>query len=144
MVNVDEVIEAYISCALWSSTFDREPDGSLTPCGKDGETVSLMEEYTVEDLAPSTRAAVYRDVVDFVNGCLAERSDVFDGMSDGQIGHDFWLTRNSHGAGFWGRGLGWVGEWLSTMSKPYGSADWYPGDDGKIYQGGDETFVQKS
>lgn len=48
-------------------------------------------------------------------------------------GHDFWFTRNGHGAGFWDRGLGAIGDRLSSMSRPYGSSDLYRGDDGKLY-----------
>jgi hypothetical protein len=50
-----------------------------------------------------------------------------------QNGHDFFLTRNGHGAGFWGRGYGEVGDRLSAACKSYGSQDLYLGDDGKIH-----------
>ena len=46
---------------------------------------------------------------------------------------DFWLTRNGHGAGFWDRGLGSVGDELTKNAKPFGSVDAYVGDDGKVY-----------
>ena len=36
-------------------------------------------------------------------------------------GHDFALTRNGHGAGFWDRGLGAIGDMLTSECKPYGS-----------------------
>jgi hypothetical protein len=54
-------------------------------------------------------------------------------MSPTQAGHDFWLTRNGHGAGFWDRGLGEVGRRLTDACKPYGSAYLYVGDNGMIY-----------
>jgi len=51
-----------------------------------------------------------------------------------QGGHDFWLTRNGHGAGFWD------GDWpkpqadrLTRSSKAFGEFHLYLGDDGKIY-----------
>jgi hypothetical protein len=50
-----------------------------------------------------------------------------------RAGHDFWLTRNGHGAGFWDRGLGDLGERLSKAAKVYGEVYLYPGDDGKVY-----------
>jgi hypothetical protein len=52
-----------------------------------------------------------------------------------QAGHDFWLTRNGHGAGFWDRGLGDVGDRLTDAAHVYGSVDLYVGDDGLIYGG---------
>jgi hypothetical protein len=45
-------------------------------------------------------------------------------------GHDFWLTRNGHGAGYWDRGLGALGERLSDAARAYGEANapWDCGD----------------
>jgi hypothetical protein len=58
------------------------------------------------------------DCRDFVeaNRELLTRSD----LTPESAGHDFYLTRNYHGAGYWDRGLGEVGEKLSDATKPYG------------------------
>jgi hypothetical protein len=50
-----------------------------------------------------------------------------------RAGHDFWLTRNGHGVGFWDRGLGAVGDALSKAAQAYGERNVYLGDDGAIY-----------
>lgn len=49
-------------------------------------------------------------------------------------GHDFWLTRNGHGAGFWD------GDWkepaatiLDKATEAFGECNLYVGDDGKLY-----------
>jgi hypothetical protein len=49
-------------------------------------------------------------------------------------GHDFWLTRNGHGAGFWD------GDWpeplatvLTDAAHAFGELSPYVGDDGLIY-----------
>ena len=51
-----------------------------------------------------------------------------------QAGHDFWMTRNGHGVGFWD------GDWsdnysdmLTKGAKAYGRFEIYAGDDGLIY-----------
>ena len=49
-------------------------------------------------------------------------------------GHDFWLTRCGHGAGFWDRGVGETGERLTKAAEKFGNVDLCVGDDGKIYQ----------
>lgn len=56
------------------------------------------------------------------------------------VGHDLWLTRNGHGAGFWDRGLGSfngydIGDSLTIACKTLGSKDAYEGGDGLIYLG---------
>jgi hypothetical protein len=51
-----------------------------------------------------------------------------------QASHDFWLTRNRHGAGFWDRGLPHnLGRMLTEHAHAYGSCDAYAGDDGMLY-----------
>jgi hypothetical protein len=52
-------------------------------------------------------------------------------------GHDFWLTRNGHGAGYWSRdyedGAEAVGERLAACARRFGESDLYVGDDGQLY-----------
>jgi hypothetical protein len=116
-LNIDTITQHYVICALWSSTDDN------------GDP--LDDNRDADEVAPETLAAMRSDVEDFVN---ANREDLLaSGQSDEQIGHDFWLTRNGHGAGFWDRGLGAVGDKLSDACKPYGEVYLYVGDDGKIY-----------
>ena len=49
-------------------------------------------------------------------------------------GHDFWLTRNRAGAGFWDRGYDkQAGESLSNAAMKFPEINLYIGDDGLIY-----------
>lgn len=61
---------------------------------------------------------------------LGEAQGCYD---DERAGTDFWFTRNHHGAGFWDRGLGEVGDALTKAAHGYSSIDLYRGDDGKLY-----------
>lgn len=47
-------------------------------------------------------------------------------------GHDYALTRNRHGAGFWDRGLGAVGEELTDIAQAYGESWLYVSDEGYL------------
>jgi hypothetical protein len=52
------------------------------------------------------------------------------------LGHDLWLTRNGHGAGFWDRNelkKDGLGDKLSDIARKMGEKDPYVGDDGKVY-----------
>lgn len=115
--DISDVELGYLDCALWSST------------GDDDQPLDVLG---VEAIAPDTRKKMRADVTDFVlqNQALLKAS----GLQDTQIGHDFWLTRNGHGAGFWDRGLGAIGDQLTAACKAFSSIDLYVGDDGKIYQ----------
>jgi len=59
-------------------------------------------------------------------------------MDAEQIGHDFWLTRNGHGSGFWDRQYDndpaeTLGTRLSAVAEEFVHLDVVMGDDGKIY-----------
>lgn len=112
-------LAAYIACALWSSNDESTPSG--------GEP--LDENYSSDDLAPETLSAMAADCEKF----QAENEEALaNAGDDGQNGHDFWLTRNRHGAGFWDRGYGEIGEKLSEAARAYGECNLYVGDDGLI------------
>lgn len=117
----DKFLDAYIECALWSSTDNADDSG--------GEP--LDKNYGPEDLSDETLASFKRDCEAFQEA----NADDLASLDPEQSGHDFWLTRNGHGAGFWDRGLGELGERLSKASKVYGSVDLIVGDDGKIHGG---------
>lgn len=51
-----------------------------------------------------------------------------------QVAHDFWLTRNRHGAGFWdGDYPEKVGARLTDAAHKFGECWLYVGDDGTLY-----------
>lgn len=112
-----EFLTAYRECALWAST--------------DDEGQPLDDEFDVLDFAPEAIIQTETDARDFYD---ANRDDIDAHMTAAQAGHDFWLTRNHHGAGFWGRGLpADVSKRLTRNSHAYGSCDLYVGDDGLVY-----------
>jgi hypothetical protein len=123
----DAFTQAYIVCALWSSN-DESNDRGGDP---------LDSNYDATDIAPETLATMVADCARFQaeNAIDIDRAIAFPSVSyydTSRAGHDFWLTRNGHGAGFWDRELGEVGARLSDASKAFGSFDLYIGDDGKI------------
>ena len=115
---------AYVECALWSSTCNHPDD-------PDSDASFESAGYSADDIAPESLTSMRMDCRDFTeaHGELIEQA----GLSTEQAGHDFWLTRNRHGAGFWDRGLGEVGEALTKNAHAYGESDLYLGDDGKVY-----------
>lgn len=128
----NNTLKQYIGTALWSTT--------------EGDDGNLDDKYSIKDLAPQTIKAAKTDLESFVadlenEGLLEPYLEEFD-MTD--LAHDFWLTRNGHGAGFWDRSYsndseeGDLGDKLTKVAKEYKGQDWYAGDDGKIYIMGKE------
>ena len=68
---------------------------------------------------------------DFVAGNEADL-DAYQLATGYSGGVDFWLTRNGHGAGFWDRGLGALGDRLTSAAKVYGGMGLYLDDNGEI------------
>jgi hypothetical protein len=111
---------AYMKTALWSSVDD---DGS-----------PLDREHDVSDIAQESRLAMLRDVADFLTGLpTVDLADALEELGAAGIGHDFWLIRNRHGAGFWDRELGALGDRLTDAAQAYGESYLYVGDDGRVY-----------
>jgi hypothetical protein len=123
-------LRAYIECALWSTTGPEEEPHACE---------NLDDLFSAEDIAPECLESMRADCDDFIAAnaddlrdyCEKMRSEEWSGEE--RAGHDFWLTRNGHGAGFWDRGLGDLGDRLADAARVYGGVDLYPGDDGKIY-----------
>lgn len=125
---METFLEAYIMCALWSET---EDDG--TP---------LDRNYSAADLAPSLKQQMADDCSDFEqsNAALLEQWYSECGETIERAGHDFWLTRNRHGAGFWDRWAsgtpqGKIGGALTEAAHAHGEFNLYVGDDGLVYGG---------
>lgn len=109
-------VDSYLEMALWSST--------------DEEGHSLDDTYDVDDFAQEAIDQAVSESNDFIK---ANRADLESVGDEEDHGHDFWLTRNHHGAGFWDRGYGEVGDRLTDAAHPYGEVSVYVGDDGKLY-----------
>jgi hypothetical protein len=119
MDNLDEFTHAYVVCALWSTNDESDQSG--------GEP--LDENYGVEDIDPETLARMVADCKQFQ---AEHRGEICSNLA--RAGHDFWLTRNGHGAGFWdGDWPEPQGERLTKASETFGKMWLYVGDDNKIY-----------
>lgn len=96
------------------------------------EDEQLGDAGCFASLAPVTVKRIIADCEAFQlsAACAAVAHD----HDPSDAGHDFWLTRNGHGAGFWD------GDWpepegsaLDAEAKKFGSVDVYVGDDGLVY-----------
>jgi hypothetical protein len=89
---IDAFLAGYTQCAVWSST---DPD-TETP---------LDDKYSAADIDEHTLAEMRLDCAAFLRANYEEliRLGELTGRDMGSHGHDFWLTRNGHGTGYWDR-----------------------------------------
>lgn len=126
----EEFFQAYVTTALWSSNDESNPETGGDP---------MDANYDESDIAPETLAAMRADCDKFYETNAADLS--CEGVTygpdfgqNGRAGHDFWLTRNHHGAGFWdGDWPAAEGERLTAASHTFSEVNLYVGDDKRIY-----------
>jgi hypothetical protein len=110
---LDTFTKAYLHAMAW--TEDPHPGAGEYP-----------EPDYQHDFAPEVIQDAIKDCKSFQEANRADLDEVSDTyhVDDSQHGHDFWLTRNGHGAGFWDRGyLPELSERLSDASKTFGTYD---------------------
>lgn len=115
MTGEEKFLASYIETAFWSST---------------DENGTALDSLDAE-LSAEARERMQRDCAQFsqrITGLI----DPF--TSEYPIAHDFWLTRNRHGAGFWdGDYPKELGKQLTDIAHGFGECDLYIGDDGLLY-----------
>jgi len=143
--NREEFLAAYVEAAVWASYVTTEGPGD----GDDMNPVELdslpfvREAYSVIDVfTPEAQEKILKDCMHFMNDNMLDLMLAWKGYAKSQrgsqwsgpslAGHDFWLTRNHHGAGFWDRELGDVGDRLTEACRAYRELDLYVTDDRKI------------
>ena len=110
---MDEFTKSYIICALWSCN---KPNGDN------------YEEYDIEDIEAESLEGIIQDCTAFQE----ENIELLVGLDMSKCGHDFCLTRNHHGSGFWDRGLGEIGQNLTQSAEKYNEFDLLE-ENGKIF-----------
>lgn len=121
-------INSYIESAIWSSScWERMSGNNPTP-------FDMVEDCEgISDAAQAIMESELRDFTSKAELIIFESKD-WESMgielpSDSQIAHDFWLTRNGHGAGFWCRGTEELGERLTELSQEYEERHLYLNDE---------------
>ena len=120
-------VRQYVATMLWSSNDESDEYG--------GEPMD--KNYSAADISDEAWAVILSDCDKFwrenYDDCT-EESMLRPGCPIEGAGHDFWLTRNRHGAGFWD------GDWeypmairLTENAKAFGEAFPYIGDDGQVH-----------
>ena len=118
-LKLDEFTRGYIEGALFAS-------------GEEIGNVSL------DDLAEVTWKEAFQQCKTFqiVNAAVLAEAYLSPAYNERTAGHDLWLTRNGHGAGYWDRGLNGAGDDLTLAAELLGTCELYRGDDDKLYFGG--------
>ena len=117
--NPDNFVRHYLIAALWTAT---NGDDVGTP---------LDDTHTMDDFSPE---AIKRAVDDCRKFKAENASDLEAAGSVEYNAHDFSMTRNGHGSGFFDRRYAKdVTDRLEASCQRFGEIHLYAGDDGKLY-----------
>lgn len=103
-----------------------------TSGGFEGRELESLDGFTFSAEASLQIALDCRAFIE-ANRESLEQAAAVPGYSWSHAGHDFWLTRAGHGAGFWDGDIGDIGDRLTDASKAAGEVWPYIGDDGLIH-----------
>jgi len=117
--DIDGMVTGYLDAQLWAQhDYDRDDEMLDANYDRDDIDPNYVERIRAEFAALVTEhplaVRMYGSQRKFHAG---------DGTVWEHFGHDFYLTREGHGAGFWDRGLGDLGDYLTSIAKYAGSAD---------------------
>lgn len=107
---LDAMVDQYAETLLWSET-----DDDLNRC-------------SVEDLPSDVHTEMCNDCESFFD----ENWQYLTMVSPDMAGHNFALSRNGHGAGFFDTPYEYADE-LHRSAKAHGTFGLYVGDDGKLH-----------
>jgi len=117
MSNLETFVAGYVEAILWANAYtENDETGEI-------ESVDALF-YDENDYSESVET---EDAKAFYSDNLETLTEVHETYAQAweYMGHDFALTRNGHGAGFWDRGHGALGEKLSEAARVYGEASVY-------------------
>jgi len=116
MSNLETFIAGYVEAILWANAYTW-----------DDETGELENAEDAHHFEVNRSLVETEDAKAFYSDNLETLTEVHETYAQAweYMGHDFALTRNGHGAGFWDRGHGALGEKLSEAARVYGEASVY-------------------
>ena len=116
-------LEQYLVTALWSSIDEKDNP--------------FDDNYSIDDFSEKALKQADKDCDLFLEKVreLSLLDKIYIGLLDEtDIAHDFWLTRQGHGAGFWdGDYPDEIGDKLTEIANDFRELYIYVGSDGKLY-----------
>ena len=103
---LDQFLDAVFKAALWSTTDDKDKP--------------LDQSYSVDDFDPEAKEIITTHAKSFWYRTYFYLSN--EGSAS-ELGHDFWLTSQGHGSGFWDGDWPTYGEMFTKLAQHYPTMD---------------------
>lgn len=140
-IELDQFTTQYLLTAMWAETVVLPvPEQKIDKSG----LLDVDENHPLHGIKEGAPLDAHFDITNFTNGALlmairdctdfqeTNADDLLD-EDDTRTGHDFWLTRNGHGCGFWdGDYDEYKGNRLTLDAETYGPAYIVVNSDGTL------------
>jgi len=135
---------SYLETVLWAETVclpvseDELIDGFMEtdgPLSGIEECTPLDDHFWIDSFTDEAVKQADQDCDDFFDA-LKENGlyeSALEYAHDDHIAHDFWLTRNCHGAGFWDGDYGDIGDKLTEIAQGFGERHVWVDTDGNLH-----------
>jgi hypothetical protein len=160
--DINQILKGYIDAAIWTEE-ERLTDDYKSEYGyeedndnEDDELERLIkvsanlnkkpfESFTKEDIEPNSLIKAYTDIKKFLDLAGDSVIEAIEENGLEQLGHDIWLTRNGHGAGFFDRSYGDDNEKrLTQAAKALREVTIYINDNLRLSFDNEHIFENKS
>jgi hypothetical protein len=125
---LDDFLQAYLECAVFCSL--NEKNG-----GQPLDKTHSWKDVSNESYVQATRDC--KAFLDKASSWIVDKNFKYvtkEHTTVAQAGHDFWMTRDGQGCGFWD------GDWrepaatiLDNLAKSFNEIELYVGDDNKLH-----------
>ena len=111
--DVNEILNSYLETAIWAEESDEND----------------LQGKTIQEIDKNSKANSAIEIYQFLQKAQQEASDELNTYDEEAIGHNLWLSRNGHGAGFFDDN----NDKLQNLARNMKPVDIYLGNDNKIY-----------
>jgi hypothetical protein len=112
-LNIDEILNSYLETALWAEESEE----------------NNLKDKTINDVDKESVVNSKIEIYNFIKKAQQEAPDELSTYDSKMLGHNLWLSRNGHGAGFFDDN----NDKLQNLARSIKPVDIYLGNDGKVY-----------
>ena len=112
-LNIDEILNSYLETALWAEESEEND----------------LKDKTIYDVDKESVVNSKIEIYNFIKKAQQEAPDELSAYDSKALGHNLWLSRNGHGAGFFDDN----NDKLQNLARSIKPVDIYLGNDGKVY-----------
>ena len=111
--DINKILNSYLETAIWAEESDEND----------------LQGKTIQEIDKNSKANSAIEIYQFLQKAQQEASDELNTYDEEAIGHNLWLSRNGHGAGFFDDN----NDKLQNLARNMKPVDIYLGNDNKVY-----------